>query len=96
MISAPQFPHGIIDPIEELAAIAHSYDIGMHVDGCLGGFILPFARQLGYDIPPFDFGVKGVTAMSLDTHKYGVKGINYLVCLCISLESEIMLPTSLR
>lgn len=44
---------------------------GLHVDCCLGGFVLPFARRLGYSVPPFDFSVKGVTSMSADTHKYG-------------------------
>lgn len=69
--SAPSFPQGVIDPITELGAIASYYEVGLHVDGCLGGFVLPFAKRLGYDIPDFDFGVKGVTSMSLDTHKYG-------------------------
>ena len=44
----------------------------LHVDACLGGFVLPFARKLGYPIPPFDFCVKGVTSMSVDTHKFGM------------------------
>jgi sphinganine-1-phosphate aldolase len=69
--SAPSFPHGAIDPIAELAELAHSRAIGMHVDGCLGGFILPWAERLGYPVPPFDFRLKGVTSMSADTHKYG-------------------------
>ena len=51
--------------------MASYYGIGLHVDCCLGGFVLPFAKKLGYDIPEFDFSVKGVTSMSLDTHKYG-------------------------
>ena len=57
--SAPSFPHGAIDPIEELAALAESRGIGMHVDGCLGGFILPWAERLGYPVPPFDFRLTG-------------------------------------
>lgn len=69
--SAPSFPHGAIDPIEELAALAQDRGVGMHVDGCLGGFILPWAERLGYPVPPFDFRIKGVTSMSADTHKYG-------------------------
>ena len=69
--SAPAFPHGTIDPIEELAALARSRGVGLHVDACLGGFVLPFARELGYRVPPFDFRVRGVTSMSADTHKYG-------------------------
>jgi sphinganine-1-phosphate aldolase len=69
--SAPSFPHGVIDPIEELAAIARQRGIGFHTDACLGGFVLPWARRLGYDVPGFDFQVPGVTSMSADTHKYG-------------------------
>ena len=46
--------------------------MGLHVDCCLGGFILPFAKRMGYSgIPEFDFSLPGVTSMSLDTHKYG-------------------------
>ncbi|KAJ0037769.1 hypothetical protein Pint_23758 [Pistacia integerrima] len=70
--SAPGFPHGIIDPIEELGELASSYGICLHVDLCLGGFVLPFARKLGYPIPPFDFSVQGVTSISVDVHKYGL------------------------
>lgn len=69
--SAPSFPHGVIDPIAELSDIALSNDIGLHVDCCLGGFVLPFAKRMGYDIPEFDFGLMGVTSMSVDTHKFG-------------------------
>ncbi|XP_014498020.1 sphingosine-1-phosphate lyase [Vigna radiata var. radiata] len=70
--SAPGFPHGIIDPIEELGRLASSFGICFHVDLCLGGFVLPFARELGYPIPPFDFSVKGVSSISVDVHKYGL------------------------
>ncbi|CAJ1839172.1 unnamed protein product [Sphenostylis stenocarpa] len=70
--SAPGFPHGIIDPIEDLGHLASSFGICFHVDLCLGGFVLPFARELGYPIPPFDFSVKGVSSISADVHKYGL------------------------
>ncbi|XP_057949619.1 sphingosine-1-phosphate lyase [Malania oleifera] len=70
--SAPGFPHGIIDPIEELGELAFSFGICLHVDLCLGGFVLPFARKLGYPVPPFDFSVQGVTSISVDVHKYGL------------------------
>ena len=78
--SATNYGYGTIDPIEELGALALRHDIGLHVDGCLGGFILPFARELGYDVPPFDLAVAGVTTMSADTHKYGyaLKGTSVL------------------
>ncbi len=69
--SAPSFPHGIIDPIEEMSAVALEHGIGFHTDGCLGGFLLPWAAELGYPVPPFDFRLPGVTSMSADTHKYG-------------------------
>lgn len=80
--SAPSFPQGVIDDIPALAAVALAADCGLHVDCCLGGFVLPFARKLGYaDIPDFDFGVRGVTSMSCDTHKYGyaVKGTSVVM-----------------
>jgi sphinganine-1-phosphate aldolase len=94
--SAPNYPHGAIDNIKEMSNLAHRYQIGLHVDCCLGGFILPFAKRMGFSIPgklifqfrflftslivsfcvilffvDFDFNLKGVTSMSLDTHKYG-------------------------
>lgn len=69
--SAPSFPHGMIDPIEELSELARINGIGFHTDACLGGFLLPWAEALGYAIPPFDFRLPGVTSISADTHKYG-------------------------
>lgn len=69
--SAPSFPHGAIDPIPQLASLAQERGIGLHVDACLGGFVLPWAERLGYSVPPFDFRLRGVTSMSADTHKYG-------------------------
>jgi len=57
-----------------------------HSDACLGGFVLPFARKLGYPVPPFDFSVPGVTSMSVDTHKFGMahKGLCPVRILCKS------------
>ena len=69
--SAPSFPHGAIDPIFQLSEYARVKGIGFHTDACLGGFVLPWAQKLGYDVPPFDFALPGVTSMSADTHKYG-------------------------
>lgn len=69
--SACNYGYGTVDPIPELGALALERGVGLHVDGCLGGFILPWGRELGYDIPAFDFTVPGVTSISADTHKYG-------------------------
>jgi sphinganine-1-phosphate aldolase len=69
--SAPTFPHGVIDPIPQLSQLAVKYKIGLHVDCCLGSYLIPFARILGYQIPDFDFSLPGVTTISVDTHKYG-------------------------
>jgi glutamate/tyrosine decarboxylase-like PLP-dependent enzyme len=69
--SAPCFPYGVIDPIAEMAALAAAAGVGFHTDACLGGFVLPWARKLGYPVPAFDFQVPGVTSISVDTHKYG-------------------------
>ena len=78
--SACNYGYGTVDPITELGELALERDIGLHVDGCLGGFILPWGRELGYDIPLFDFRVPGVTTISADTHKYayGFKGTSVL------------------
>jgi len=79
--SAGNYPYGTIDPIEQLSAIAVERGIGLHVDGCLGGFILPWGQELGYAIPVFDFRLPGVTTVSADTHKYGygLKGTSTLL-----------------
>jgi glutamate/tyrosine decarboxylase-like PLP-dependent enzyme len=69
--SAPAFPHGTIDPIAEMSELARARKIPFHTDACLGGFVLPFARKLGYPVPKFDFNLPGVTSISVDTHKYG-------------------------
>lgn len=69
--SAPGFPYGLIDPIGPMSEFARSQGIGFHSDGCLGGFVLPFAERLGYPVPAFDFRLAGVTSMTADTHKYG-------------------------
>jgi sphinganine-1-phosphate aldolase len=69
--SAPQYPQGVVDPIEDIAHLAQKHDILCHVDACVGGLMLPFVRAIGYSIPAFDFSVPGVTSMSADLHKYG-------------------------
>jgi glutamate/tyrosine decarboxylase-like PLP-dependent enzyme len=69
--SAPAYPHGVVDPIPEMAALAHERGILFHTDACVGGFMLPFVKKLGYPVCDFDFSVKGVTSISADLHKYG-------------------------
>ncbi|MBI5839898.1 MAG: aspartate aminotransferase family protein [Chloroflexi bacterium] len=68
--SAPSYPHGVVDPIRELADIAQARGILFHTDACVGGFMLPFVRKLSYPVPDFDFNVPGVTSVSADLHKY--------------------------
>ncbi|MFN7017790.1 MAG: pyridoxal phosphate-dependent decarboxylase family protein [Fimbriimonadales bacterium] len=79
--SAPGYPHGVIDPIPQIAQMAKQYGIGMHVDACLGGFILPFIEALGYAVTSWDFRVDGVTSISVDPHKYGYtpKGLSVVL-----------------
>ena len=69
--SAPSYPHGLIDPIPEIAALAKKNNLLCHVDSCIGGFILPFVKKLGYPLVDFDFKADGVTSISADMHKYG-------------------------
>jgi glutamate/tyrosine decarboxylase-like PLP-dependent enzyme len=79
--SAGNYPHGVIDPIPEIGALALEHGIGLHVDGCLGGLLLPWLEDIGVDVPPWDFRVPGVTSISADTHKYGygLKGTSTLI-----------------
>jgi len=79
--SAPSYAHGVIDPVDEIAAIAAAAGVRCHVDACFGGWTLPYLRRLGADIPPFDFAVPGVTSMSVDLHKYAYtpKGVSVLL-----------------
>ena len=80
--SACNYGYGTVDPIPQLSELAQERGVGLHVDGCLGGFILPFGQQLGYEqIPVFDFRLPGVTTISADTHKYGyaLKGTSTLL-----------------
>ncbi|KAH8888296.1 PLP-dependent transferase [Thozetella sp. PMI_491] len=69
--SAPNFPHGIIDDISALSKLASKKRIPLHVDCCLGSFMIAFLEKAGFETVPFDFRLKGVTSISCDTHKYG-------------------------
>ncbi len=69
--SAPSYSHGVFDDIEGIAGVAERHGLWCHVDACLGGFLAPFVKKLGYDIPAFDFRVPGVRSLSADLHKYG-------------------------
>ena len=79
--SAPNYPFGTVDPIEELGELAQSKNIPLHVDACLGGFLLPFVAKNGHDVPLFDFRVPGVTSISADVHKYAyaAKGASVII-----------------
>src|SRR5436190_3833628 len=78
--SACNYGYGTIDPMDELSDLALARGIGLHVDSCLGGFILPFGQKLGYDVPVYDYRLPGVTSMSADTHKYGYAFKGSSVC----------------
>jgi len=69
--SAPCFSYGTFDPISELGRLAIEHDVWLHVDACIGGYLAPFVKELGYAVPEFDFGVPGVTSLSADLHKFG-------------------------
>ena len=69
--SAPNFPHGIIDDIPGLSELGVKYKIPLHVDCCLGSFLVAFLEKSGFERLFFDFRCPGVTSISCDTHKYG-------------------------
>jgi sphinganine-1-phosphate aldolase len=79
--SSASYPHGLMDPLDRLSELAIRSGVGLHVDACYSGFLLPWLERLGYDIPPFDFRLPGVTSISCDTHKwgYGPKGASVVL-----------------
>jgi glutamate/tyrosine decarboxylase-like PLP-dependent enzyme len=79
--SAPQYPHGVVDPIGALGELAQRRGLPLHVDACVGGFMLPWLEKLGRRIPRWDFRVPGVTSISADLHKFGyaAKGASLLL-----------------
>ncbi|MEM3731616.1 MAG: aspartate aminotransferase family protein [Candidatus Bathyarchaeia archaeon] len=79
--SAPNWPFGTIDPIKDLADIAVDKGIWLHVDACVGGFVLPFMKRLGEKVPDFDFGIEGVSSISMDPHKYAYTPIGASIVL---------------
>ncbi|MEU4566652.1 aminotransferase class V-fold PLP-dependent enzyme [Micromonospora sp. NPDC023956] len=79
--SAPSYAHGVLDPVEQIAAVAARSGVRCHVDACFGGWTLPYLRRLGLPVPPFDLSVPGVTSISVDLHKYAYapKGVSVLL-----------------
>lgn len=69
--SAPNYPFGVVDDVESIAEVCEEKGLWLHVDACLGGFILPFMRENGEKIPDFDFSLEGVSSISADFHKFG-------------------------
>jgi sphinganine-1-phosphate aldolase len=88
--SAPEYPHGTIDPIAEMGEIAARHGVPLHVDACVGGMILPFMAMNGVQLPPWDYRVPGVTSISADLHKYGyaAKGASTLTYRRLDLFSH--------
>ncbi len=68
--SATSYAHGVVDPVPEVGQVALKHDMPFHVDGCIGGFVLPYFRRFGAQFPDFDLSVPGVTSISCDLHKY--------------------------
>ena len=79
--SAPALPHGVIDPLRDIVAVARQHGLWCHVDACVGGFIAPFVKRAGYPVADFDFAIEGVDSISADLHKYGftAKGASLLL-----------------
>lgn len=88
--SAPQYPQGVVDPIEQIGHLAERLDVNFHVDACMGGVTLPYLERLGVDVPAWDFRVPSVTSVSVDLHKYGYtsKGAGVLLHRDKSLRAD--------
>ncbi len=94
--SAPSYPSGTLDPIEEISAIAQRHKMPFHVDACIGGFMLPWVEKLGYQMLPWDYRVPGVTSISADVHKFGfgAKGASVLTyCSMAYMQHQFLITT---
>jgi glutamate/tyrosine decarboxylase-like PLP-dependent enzyme len=94
--SAISYAHGVVDPIRELGQIALARELPLHVDACMGGFLLPYFRRLGSVTPDFDFRVPGVTSISMDLHKYAfaAKGASTILYRSAGLRKHQMYACS--
>jgi glutamate/tyrosine decarboxylase-like PLP-dependent enzyme len=94
--SAISYAHGVVDPIRELGQLALERELLFHVDGCMGGFLLPYFRRLGQPVPEFEFTVPGVTSISMDLHKYAfaAKGASVILYRDKSLRKHQMYACS--
>ncbi|MFZ9986713.1 MAG: pyridoxal phosphate-dependent decarboxylase family protein [Candidatus Nanopelagicales bacterium] len=81
VVSAPSYPHGVVDDVAGVARAAAERGVPCHVDACIGGFSLAYARMDGAAVPPMDFTIPGVTSVAFDLHKYGFspKGASLLL-----------------
>lgn len=75
--SCPEYSYGTMDPILEMSKIALQNNLGLHLDCCMGGFLIPFLEEFKH----INFSLHGVTSISLDTHNYGcgLKGSSILL-----------------
>ncbi len=94
--SAPSYTHAVIDDIEAIAALAKANKLLCHVDACVGGMFIPFAKMLNYPLPAFDFSVEGVTSISCDLHKFGYvpKGCSTIIYRSKELRQYQVFSTS--
>ena len=86
--SAPNYAAGTFDDIVGLGKICLNHDLWLHVDACVGGFLAPFARMNGRNIPDFDLSVPGVKSLSADIHKYGFAAKGASLVLFASVEDK--------
>ena len=95
VVSAPSYAHGVIDPLEEVAAIAAENDVLCHVDACIGGWTVPFIRE-AEGLPPIGLMIPGVTSVSVDLHKYAYtpKGVSVLLFKDIGLRQFTWFATA--
>jgi sphinganine-1-phosphate aldolase len=99
VVGAPSYPYGIVDPIEEVSRLTLAHQLPLHVDACVGGFILPWAEKLGHWSAPWDFRVPGVTSISLDIHKFGfsAKGASLIIYRSMEyLRNQFFISTEFR
>jgi glutamate/tyrosine decarboxylase-like PLP-dependent enzyme len=87
-VSAPGYSHGVVDQVAEVAEALEGRDVWLHVDACIGGFLVPFLKEIGEPLPEFRFDIPAVSSVSADLHKFGacLHGISALAVRHVSLQ----------
>lgn len=87
--SAPSYAYGIVDNIKLFSDLAKENKVGLHVDCCLGSFIINYISESDF------LKFEGVSSISVDPHKNGLSPKDVSVLLCKNINDKNLLYYSI-